>query len=496
MEATGGTGRVAVVLAVLLVVPVVPVGAAGTQVDAEATLVPHPPISIQGDDGFDDPLSGVREGTGTEADPYVISNWTVPSVRGNAIDIRDTRAHVVLRDVYVPGGRLTFNGVLFSNATNVTVENVYIRQAVGGLTIIDGANVEVNRVRIMQQETDLAPADAAGFSNDGLGVFRSTDVSLQNLTIGTTRQPLDIQDSERVAVANSTFLPDVRTLGSFKTAIELQDNENISMYGNLLQKVEVSLEETNRNLSFVSNLFDGFYDRHSPEDSIESFLGERGIESFGTVGDTVGICGNQFVNMGSAAIVLSGKNLTVKANEFNSTIGALDLSGSDLRIEHNLFQDHEVLGMVLNAPTAQDAHLHNNSFVDTDTAVKFVGKADARWNWWDDATGPSGDGPGEGSAIELGSVTLGDDVLVDPWLTSPPTTGPGAVGCGMPLIEPGAKATADLNVSGAVHGSAHVDLNERVGPAHLKLGVDVGVEAAFGPFPFPERTPPPLHGSS
>ncbi|MGI8773453.1 MAG: hypothetical protein ACR2KQ_00360 [Actinomycetota bacterium] len=49
-------------------------------------------VLIQGDGAFS-PAQGVRSGTGTEQDPYVISNWSL-----NSIVIKDTDAYVVIRD--------------------------------------------------------------------------------------------------------------------------------------------------------------------------------------------------------------------------------------------------------------------------------------------------------------------------------------------------------------------------------------------------------------
>ena len=68
-------------------------------------------IFISGDSQFN-PANGVRSGSGTKRDPFVISGWDV-----NSITIKDTGAHLVVRDNVI--GRL----VLDWNGPGVTVVN-------------------------------------------------------------------------------------------------------------------------------------------------------------------------------------------------------------------------------------------------------------------------------------------------------------------------------------------------------------------------------------
>lgn len=64
---------------------------------------PHDPIHIRndGDLVLPDEVSGngVRGGTGTPQDPYVIENWTISSDEETAIRIENVRLHLVIRDV-------------------------------------------------------------------------------------------------------------------------------------------------------------------------------------------------------------------------------------------------------------------------------------------------------------------------------------------------------------------------------------------------------------
>ncbi len=61
-------------------------------------------ITIASEDDFN-PANGVRGGSGTKSDPFVISNWDVSSVH-----IRDTDEHFVIRDNTIDNLTLNWNG--------------------------------------------------------------------------------------------------------------------------------------------------------------------------------------------------------------------------------------------------------------------------------------------------------------------------------------------------------------------------------------------------
>src|SRR5947209_5171444 len=84
---------------------------AGLNVDAPAAglanpaaLEPHAPIHITGDDGFNT-SNGVRGGTGTAADPYLISDWLVDAAlypnSSAMIWLENTDRHVVVQNCQV-----------------------------------------------------------------------------------------------------------------------------------------------------------------------------------------------------------------------------------------------------------------------------------------------------------------------------------------------------------------------------------------------------------
>src|SRR5207245_182874 len=65
-----------------------------------AILSPHPPIVIDGDDNFTS-TNGVTGGRGGATDPYVIEGWLIDATSSNGITIRQTRAHLVIRNLTI-----------------------------------------------------------------------------------------------------------------------------------------------------------------------------------------------------------------------------------------------------------------------------------------------------------------------------------------------------------------------------------------------------------
>lgn len=106
---------------------------------------PHPPIHVQGDQDLEDGgLNGVRGGSGTADDPYVIANWTflvqsspnylvgVTTTDGAGIVLEDTDAHVVIRSN-------TFQGTLPERAADARVAV----ESAPGVVLHNASNVRV-----------------------------------------------------------------------------------------------------------------------------------------------------------------------------------------------------------------------------------------------------------------------------------------------------------------------------------------------------------------
>jgi parallel beta-helix repeat protein len=106
----------------------------------------HSPIAIAAESDFTKPGSGsgcecVRSGSGTETDPYVISDWIVNSTNGDGIDIWGTEAHFVITRVGLRSNS-SGSGVYISDAKNGIVENSQIRGWWFGLYVFRSGSME------------------------------------------------------------------------------------------------------------------------------------------------------------------------------------------------------------------------------------------------------------------------------------------------------------------------------------------------------------------
>ncbi|HVL48771.1 MAG TPA: hypothetical protein VM889_09465 [Candidatus Thermoplasmatota archaeon] len=187
-----------------------------TLAGASATPAPethtraHPPIVIVGDAGFLLPGSGVRSGSGTEADPFVIAHWTIaqPTALTGALGIvlMGTSAHVLVKDVEILGPACQvecpfYEAVRIEGARNVVLEDVRVHHFEIGLTILDSRDVAVDGF------SHRGGPDPR-FFGDANRVLNSADVTLAGLhTESLGWRNLLIQDSSGVAVAGARFGP-------------------------------------------------------------------------------------------------------------------------------------------------------------------------------------------------------------------------------------------------------------------------------------------------
>jgi hypothetical protein len=146
------------VMALLLMVLVFPAaaGAAATSDDAKQT---RDSIFIDELKDFN-PANGVRSGSGTASDPFVISNWDV-----SWIEIKDTDAHVVIRD-------------------NI-VDNLTLDWIGGGVEVYDN---QVGDLRVNQNRKRTGDPTSGIIEDNTFGVvgqLRHFDGIFQNNVVGS-----------------------------------------------------------------------------------------------------------------------------------------------------------------------------------------------------------------------------------------------------------------------------------------------------------------------
>lgn len=187
----------------------------------------HPPIRVVGDEGplgfvladspDGDPVyrpgSGVVDGQGTAEDPYVIAGWNV-----SYVNLDDTRAHVVLRDLTVR------DHVDLDDAENVTITGVDLPYdwSSARIDILNAENVTVtgNDVRVAGTGIDVR-------SSHQVTIAANHVVADGYTSFGVVASG----GSEHVTVADNGF-PAVSTNDWRGGAVQFHEVQNVTAAGN------------------------------------------------------------------------------------------------------------------------------------------------------------------------------------------------------------------------------------------------------------------------
>src|SRR5256885_5165288 len=133
-----------------------------------AILTQHAPILIEGDNNFTAP-NGVTAGTGGAADPYVIEGWLIDATSSNGITIRQTRAHLLMRNLAIEMKSPNYWGIFCDCASNATVQNVSTRGK-AGVYIWSSSNIAVQ--------------DSAIDGQTGVALYSSSLITIKGNRIG------------------------------------------------------------------------------------------------------------------------------------------------------------------------------------------------------------------------------------------------------------------------------------------------------------------------
>lgn len=152
----------------------------------------HAPIRIEGNDGFHASGSGVRGGSGTPADPFLISRWRidVDSSSAAAIEITQTDRHVHVKDCKAKVSKGQGDAVVLRGVSNVTVDACHLTH--GGIVVKDSHKNRLLNTTIIQgggiegqNVTDLLVANntVISSSGDGIGLDASSSSAVVDNTV-------------------------------------------------------------------------------------------------------------------------------------------------------------------------------------------------------------------------------------------------------------------------------------------------------------------------
>ncbi|HVM46368.1 MAG TPA: hypothetical protein VM582_10580, partial [Candidatus Thermoplasmatota archaeon] len=251
--------RVAIAFAVvLLAASLVPPGGALPPAPQPAV---RESILIVGDEGFLDPDSGVRGGSGTPDDPYVISDWVVVGTRGVGVRLVNTSAHVVIRHVHVdpiarqwvtlvedcgsawcaPGA-----GIDLVEVANVRLEQVSIFPGAVGLAITGSHNVTVDGI-------DLAGPTGAEWAVMRIPVraiemAHSRDSLIANATVRGSAFAARLDEVVNVTIQDSLF--------DGYAPVVLRRTEHVTVQRNVFLGANLHVQRAPRDLLVAENVFE------------------------------------------------------------------------------------------------------------------------------------------------------------------------------------------------------------------------------------------------
>jgi parallel beta-helix repeat protein len=172
-------------------------------------------INIIGNDNFTTE-NGVVGGTGTPLDPYLIEGWKVDYRNGGGINIINTDAHFIIRNVHVSRCE---TGIRIINVTNCVIEvsNITSNSFGGGISIRESSNISLKNNTFYEN------------NDEGCIISESNNILIESNSFNNNKQrnALFIKDSTtNVTVKNNKFYKNGSgMLVSHSSMIEIFDNE-------------------------------------------------------------------------------------------------------------------------------------------------------------------------------------------------------------------------------------------------------------------------------
>lgn len=413
------------VLSAIALLALFPASPASPIPPIEGVHEPHPPVVIRGDADFRSPLSGVRSGSGTAEDPYVIAHWRFIG-GATSILLEDTRSHVIVEDVSADD--VTDDGEDDADCLTPTVglePSASLPTCAQGLVaLLRASNVSIREVRGPLTRTILYARDSYDLSVSdvevpevpgirspptGLDLGRTQRVDAARLVL-TNLRPAVLDDVANITIRNSTFtLPaEIPISAPFAELRLAGPSEGVSIVGNRFLGVPLSVRAAPYDLFVAHNEFRG-WNGHAFDYDVPTADPTRRT-------DSLSICGNVFDSNGVGLYASGTWDIDVRGNTFTNNGQAAQISrwaGSWHGVfEGNRVEDNDA-GLTMGGKTTR---IGNNSFTRNGEGHQLNG--DASLNWWGATDGP-GSTVGNGSGDKLRWFNAASSTAT-PWLTEPP----------------------------------------------------------------------------
>jgi parallel beta-helix repeat protein len=224
---------------------------------AQPPYVPHSPIQITANSGFT-AANGVTAGSGTAADPYIISGWDISASTTHGIEINNTNVFFIIRNVYVHSGvgflcYPGFDGLLLSHVVNGQIQDSISTQNFAGIELISSSHLQISNNQVY-----LNCATCCYYS--GALTLESTNdtiVKNNNLT-ANSRYAIVVQSSKNVNVTTN-LVSTSRGVGAIGggTGIWILTSTNLTVTDNMIRYNRLTglLLDTSTNVHVYHNNF-------------------------------------------------------------------------------------------------------------------------------------------------------------------------------------------------------------------------------------------------
>ncbi|RDE13890.1 MAG: hypothetical protein C4K47_05325 [Candidatus Thorarchaeota archaeon] len=323
--------HVAVVLAVVMIISALGVfvvqRAPNEPMKVRTSGTPHANILIDGNSNFTS-SNGVVSGSGTATDPYIIEGLDIDSSLGIGIDVRNTDAYFVIRDVNINSTTAGYSGIHFDCVANGRIEQ---------------ARFAGNRQSVLIEHSENSVVNGCNVSSSGDAGIRTSFCGNTSLTNNRV-SPFGYSNGMSIEnCVNSTIIGN--DLGGVYGGIWLYSSANTTVAGNDLSHAYIGAScGSCRNATVLDNNFSWCWGSAISLSSCGGF----------------NITGNNASNCAGGISCSYSSDLIVASNDVSSSGSGIYLSYSDgaLVVDNDMREDAAGVGLSY----SKDVKVNRNVF--------------------------------------------------------------------------------------------------------------------------------------